>query len=66
MHLLFLASLLSLIFKMHAPKYDPHLRDLNNGGDGRNRTYSPEGTDLQSAATLLLSRISINYHFKIH
>ena len=29
------------------------------GGDGRNRTYSPEGTDLQSAATLLLSRISI-------
>jgi len=28
------------------------------GGDGRIRTYSPEGTDLQSAATLQLSRIS--------
>ena len=32
----------------------------NNGGDGKIRTYSPEGTDLQSAAPLQLRRISIN------
>jgi hypothetical protein len=31
------------------------------GGDDKNRTYSPEGTDLQSAATLQLSRISITH-----
>ena len=31
------------------------------GGDGRIRTYSPERTDLQSAATLQLSRIPLTF-----
>ena len=32
--------------------------NTTNGGDGKIRTYSPEGTDLQSAAPLQLRRIS--------
>ena len=36
------------------------------GGDSKIRTYSPERTDLQSAATLQLCRVSKNYHIETH
>lgn len=49
----------SPVFKTGAISRSANLPCFCFGGDGRIRTYSPEGTDLQSAATLQLSRIPI-------